>query len=154
MYISWRKWHKKGFPRPKAKPRAPRRKHPPPPELVPLIRPARLTGEDLARVWTAAQAYLRQNRYSITREEFEEILPDWPSILEKVDPKTGRLVYKTFKQKVGFIIHEAVEIEVVSLIKGKIYDPQKAPEPVWRRAHEKAVDLEKKWMKSTVTKSR
>lgn len=146
-YASWRKWQRKGFPRPKKKPRALRRKHPPPPELVSLIRPARLTSEDLDRIWTAAQAYLRQNKYAITRKELEEILPDWPSILEDTDPETGQPVYKTFKQKVGFIIHEAVEIEVVSLIKGQLYDPRRAPEAVRARAHEKAENMEKRWLR-------
>lgn len=151
-YASWRKWQQKGFPRPKKAPRKlgrPRKVKPPPGLVPPPLVPAHLTAADLDRIWRVAQAYLRENKYAITREEFEEILPDWPSYLEDTDPKTGELIYKTFRQKVGFVIHEAVEIEVVSLIKGQVYDPRKAPEAVRARAQEKAGAMQKRWLRRT-----
>ena len=140
-----RRYRRRVLKLPPRKPGRPR-KVKPPPGLVPTPS-ARLTAEEQNRIWRVAQAYLRENRYSITREEFESVFPNWPSYLEELDPATKEPVYETFRQKAGFIIHEAVEIEVVSLIKGVIYDPQKAPEPVRERAHEKAVDMEKKWLR-------
>ena len=131
---------------PPRKPGRPR-KVKPPPELIPEIYPPKPTPEDLNRIWTVAESFLRENGYSITRTELEEIIPDWPSYFEDVDPETGEPIYKTFKQKVGFVIHEAVEIEVVSLRKGELYDPQKAPEVIRDVAHRKAVDMEKKWLR-------
>jgi hypothetical protein len=151
-YPSWRKWQRKGFPRPKRKPRAlHRRKYPPPPGLIPAVPvppSPRISPVNLDRIWNAARAFLRQNKYAITREELEEIMPDWPSYLEELNLKTGQPIYRTFKEKVGFVIHEAVEIETVSLIRRELYDPRKAPEAVRRRGQEKADAMEKKWLRS------
>ena len=131
---------------PPRKPGRPR-KIVPPPGLIPPTPTPHLTTQDLNKIWLVTESFLRENGYSITREELEEIIPDWPSYLEDTDPATGELIYKTFKQKVGFVIHETVEIEVVSLRKGELYDPRKAPEVIRDVAHRKAVDMEKKWLR-------
>jgi len=141
-----RRYRRRVLKLPPRKPGRPR-KVKPPPELVPKIYPPRLTAEDLDTIWKVAESFLRENKYSITREEFEEIFPNWSTYLEEVDPKTGELFYKTFKRKVGFVIHEAVEIEEVSWIKGELTDPQKAPEAVGEKVHKIAVDMEKKWLR-------
>ena len=144
-----RRYRRRVLKLPPRRPGRPRKVKPPPGLMPEVYLPPKpeLSAEDLNRIWLAAESFLRENGYEISREEFEEILPDWPSYLKDTDPETSELVYKTFKQKVGFTIHEAVEIEVVSLRKGELYDPRKAPAVVIEIAHKKAVEMEKKWLR-------
>jgi len=129
-YPGWQKWKRQGFSRPKKKPRAPRR------VLPPSI--TYLGKEELKRLWAAAEKFLRAHGYTLTRAELENIIPDWG--LEA-------LKYASFKEKVGYVIHEAVEVEEVKRAARRLIDPRMAPEPVRLRAHDKAEEMQKEWMR-------
>jgi len=130
-YPSWMKWKRKGFPRPKKKPRVP--KLPPgvpPPLWLPL--------EELDRIWSEAEKFLSEHRYTITREDVEEIIPGWG--IEAAG-------YPTFKERVGYIIHEAIEIEEVSLVARRLIDPRMVPEEIALKAHETAERLQREYLR-------
>lgn len=130
-YPSWMKWKLKGFPRPKKKPR--------PPKLPPGVPPPLwLSLEELDRIWVEAESFLREHRYTITREDLEQIIPDWG---------VEAAGYKTFKERVAYVIHEAVEIEEVSLVARRLIDPRLAPEPVALKAHEIAEKRQKEYLR-------
>jgi len=129
-YPSWKKWKRKGFPRPKKKPRVPKVPAVPPP--FPWI-----SSEEVNRIWTVAEHFLREHRYTITRADLEEILPDWS--IEAAG-------YPTFKERVGYVIHESVEIEEVSLVARRLIDPRLVPEPVALKAHEIAEKRQKEYL--------
>ncbi len=118
-YPSWKKWSHPRFPRPKKKPKLPR--------MLPGIPPPLpyLTAEELDRIWAEAERFLTEHRYTITREDMEQIIPDW---------NVGAAGYPTLEGRVGYVIHEAVEIEEVSLVARRLIDPRLAPEPVALRA--------------------
>lgn len=130
-YASWMKWKLKGFPRPKKKPRPPRL----PPGVPPTLW---LSLEELGRIWAEAERFLTEHRYTITREDVEQIIPDWG---------VEAAGYKTFKERVGYVIHEAVEIEEVSLVARRLIDPRLAPEPVALKAHEMAEKRQKEYLR-------
>jgi len=131
-YPSWKRWKRKGFPRPKKKPRVPKI-----PAVVPPPFPW-ISSEEVNRIWTEAEHFLREHRYTITRADLEEILPDWS--IEAAG-------YPTFKERVGYVIHEAVEIEEVSLVARRLIDPRLAPEPVALKAHEIAEKRQKEYLR-------
>jgi len=131
-YPSWLKWKLKGFPRPKKKPRPPRL----PPGVPPP--PVWLSLEELNRIWSEAERFLSEHRYTITRGELEQIIPDWG-----VEAAT----YPTFKERVAYVIHESVEIEEVSLVARRLIDPRLAPEPVALKAHEIAERLQREYLR-------
>jgi len=130
-YPSWKRWKRKGFPRPKKKPRPPKM----PPGVPPP--PLWLSAEELDRIWTEAEKFLREKDYTITRSDLEEIIPDWG-----VEAAT----YLTFKERVAYVIHESVEIEEVSLVARRLIDPRLAPEPVATKAHEIATKRQKEYL--------
>jgi len=128
-YPSWAKQYEEGFPRPKKKPRL---------KLPPAVIPPYpwLSSEEINRIWTRAERFLRQHGYSLTREKLEEIFPDWT--IEAAG-------YKTFKDRVAFVIHEAVEIEEVSRVARRLISPREAPEPIASKAHEVAERMEREY---------
>jgi len=129
-YESWRIQKKKKFPRPKKKPKPPKIPVAPP---YPWLPP-----EELNRIWAEAERFLTAHRYTITREDLEQILPTWGMEVA---------AYPTFKERVGYVIHEAIEIEEVSLVARRLISPREAPEPVARRAHEIAERMEREWLR-------
>ncbi len=131
-FPSWNAQKLRGFPRPKKKPRRVR------PPMFPLP-PRALSPAQMNRIWNTAEVFLREHGYTITREEFESIIPAWD--LEAVD-------YKTLKERVGYVIHEAVEIEEVRKMAGRLVSPREVPEPVASRAHEIATRLDQEWLTS------
>lgn len=132
LYPSTKKWKRKGFPRPKKKPKIPK---------VPTAVPPYpfLPKAELDRIWNTAEKFLAEHRYTITRQDLEEIVPAWG--LEAA-------AYSTFKERVGYVIHESVEIEEVSLSARRLMDPRLAPEPVAFKAHDTAEKMEKEWLKT------
>jgi len=133
-YPSWKKWKRKGFPRPKKKPRVPKI-----PAVVPPPFPW-ISPEETNRIWTEAERFLREHDYTITRADLEQIIPDWS--IEAAG-------YPTFRERVGYVIHEAVEIEEVSLVARRLIDPRLAPEPVATKAHEIAEKRQKEYLRKT-----
>lgn len=129
-YPGWKKWKRKGFPRPKRKPKVPK-------PAIPFY--PYLPAAELNRIWNTAERFLSAHRYTITRKDLEDINPTW--VLQVA-------TYPTFKERVGYVIHEAVEIEEVSLVARRLIDPRLAPEPVAARAREKADRMEKEWLRS------
>jgi len=130
-YLSWKMWKAKGFPRPKKKPRVPRI----PPGLPPYPW---LSSEEIDRIWVEAERFLREHDYTITRADLEQIIPGWS--IEAAG-------YLTFKERVGYVIHEAVEIEEVAEIARRLIDPRLAPEPVALKAHEIAEKRQKEYLR-------
>jgi len=130
-FPGWQRWQNKGFPRPKKKPKAARRVMPP--SIVWLSK------QELTRTWTTAQTFLRKHGYTLTRDELETIIPDWG---------VEAWQYKNFKERVGYVIHESVEIEEVKKAARRLVDPRMAPEPVRLAAHEKAETMQKEWLRS------
>ena len=131
IYESWQRRKAEGFPRPKKKPKPPKIPVVPPP--YPWLSP-----EELDRIWAEAERFLTEHRYTITREDLEQIVPGWGM---------EAAAYPTFKERVGYVIHEAVEIEEVSLVARRLIDPRLAPEPVATRAHKIAERMEREWLK-------
>lgn len=131
-FPGWKKWQQKGFPRPKKKPKIPK-------ALAAVPSYPFLPAAELDRIWNTAERFLMANRYTITRKDLEEINSAWG--LEAA-------AYPSFKERVGYVIHEAVEIEEVSLVARRLIDPRLAPGPVAARAHEKADRMEKEWLRS------
>jgi len=132
-YPSWKRWQRRGFPRPKKKPRPPRM---PPPGIPPFPW---ISPEETNRIWDEAERFLKEKGYTITRGNLEEILPDWS--IEAAG-------YPIFKERVGYVIHEAVEIEEVSLVARRLIDPRLAPEPIALKAHEVAEKREEEYLRS------
>jgi len=128
-FSSWTRQYEKGFPRPKKKPRIPK---------VPAVPPpvAWLTPEEQNRVWRRAESFLREHGYTLTREQLEEIIPDWSAEAWE---------YKTFKERVAYVIHEAVEIEEVSRVARRLVSPREVPETIRMRAGEIAERLEREY---------
>jgi hypothetical protein len=126
-YASWQEQKRKGFEKPKKKPKVP---------VVPPRVPV-LTRKEYDRIWAAAEKFLREHGYTITRERLEEFIPDW--MLEVTE-------YETFKERVGYVIHECVELEEVYRMARRWMDPRMAPEAVGLRAHEIATRMEKLWL--------
>lgn len=131
-YPSWMRWKRKGFPRPKKKPKP---LYPPGIPPFPFI-----TAEELDRIWTEAFRFLREHRYTITRKDLESVIPDWG-----VDAAG----YKTFRERVAYVIHEAVEVEEVSTVAMRLIDPRLAPEPVALKAHQTAERLQKEYLRTS-----
>ncbi|MFB0523166.1 MAG: hypothetical protein ACETV1_05325 [Candidatus Bathyarchaeia archaeon] len=130
-YLSWQRWRQKGFPRPKKKPK---------PLYPPGIPPFPfLTAQELDRISAEAFRFLREKKYTITRKQLEEIIPDWG--VEAVG-------YDTFRERVAYLIHEAVEVEEVSEVAMRLIDPRLAPEAVAMKAHQKAEKLQKEYLKA------
>lgn len=126
-YESWQRRKAKGFPKRKKRVKAPKF---PPPTVWPSPR-------ELSRIWAEAERFLREHGYTITRDDLETVLPGWGVEV---------MVYPTFKEKVGYVIREAVEIEEVSWMARRLISPRKAPKPVRDKAHKKAVKMERLWL--------
>ena len=131
-YPSWQKVWKspKGFPRPKKKPKPLY-----PPGVPPLFF---ISAEELDRIWAEAFRFLREHRYTITRKDLESIIPDWG---------VEAAGYKTYRERVAYVIHEAVEVEEVSTVAMRLIDPRLAPEPVAIKAHQIAEKLEREYLR-------
>jgi len=130
LYPSWKRWKRKGFPRPKKKPKP---LYPPGVPPFPFLR-----REELDRIWSEAGQFLTQNRYTITREDLERVVPDWGMEVAE---------YKTFRERVAYLIHEAVEVEIVSEAARRLIDPRLAPEAVALKAHQTAERLQREYLR-------
>jgi uncharacterized lipoprotein len=96
---------------------------------------ARRTG----RIWRRAESFLREHGYTITRDQLEEIIPDW---------SVQAWEYKTFKERVAYVIHECVEIEEVSRVARRLISPREAPEAIRLKAHEITERMEREYKKT------
>jgi len=111
---------------------------PRPPPKPPVPPPPYLTPEKQAKIWEEAERFLRLHGYTITRADFEQIATDWP--IEAME-------YKTFKRRVGYVIREAVAIEVASWMRGELTDPREAPAPVKEKAYSRGEEMEKRYLR-------
>jgi len=134
-FPSWTKQRQEGFPRPKKKPRRP--KVPAVPEVVPP-KIIWLTPEQLDRIWRRAESFLREHGYKLTREQLEEIIPDWG---------VEAWEYKTFKERVCYVVHEVVEIEEASKVARRLISPRDLPDPIRVKLHLIAERMERECKK-------
>jgi hypothetical protein len=102
------------------------------------MAPKPLSPEELDRVWESAAAFLKEYGYILTREEFETVVPQWPS-------EAG--LYPTFEQRVGYAVRRAVEVEYVSRIARRLISLEEAPKPLMREALKVARTMEREWLR-------
>jgi len=103
---------------------------------IPLPPP--LTPEEIDRIWAAAEAFLRERRYILTREQFEAVKPEWPS-------EAG--LYPTFEERVGYVIRYASAIYYVSRMARRLISVEEAPEPIASEALRLGKTLEREWLR-------
>jgi len=103
-------------------------------KLIPLP----ITPEESDRIWAEASTFLKEYRYVLTREELETIKPEWPS-------EAG--LYPTFKERVGYVIRQIVQIEYSSRIARRLIDPEELPEPFATEARKVGRTLEREWLR-------
>jgi hypothetical protein len=94
--------------------------------------------EEIDRIWATASAFLKEHDYVLTREQFETVRPEWTS-------EVG--LYRTFEEKVGYVIRRASEIEYVSRMARRLIRPEEAPEPFPTEARKLGKTLEKEWLR-------
>jgi len=100
---------------------------------------APVTREELDRIWTAAEAFLREKGYRITRDVMDSVVPEWTSEVA---------LYPTFKERVGYTIRKAAETEYVSRVARRWIRVEEAPEPLKSEAVRLGKTLEREWLRS------
>lgn len=103
-------------------------------ELAPITR------EELNRIWAAAEAFLREKGYRITRGVMDSVVPEWTSEVA---------LYSTFKERVGYTIRKAAETEYVSRIARRWIRLEEAPEPIRDEAIRVGRTLEREWLRTS-----
>jgi uncharacterized lipoprotein len=99
---------------------------------------APLTAEELDRIWTRAEAFLREKGYRITRDVMDSVVPEWTSEVA---------LYSTFKERVGYTIRKAAGTEYVSRVARRWISVEEAPEPLKSEAIRLGRTLEREWIR-------
>jgi hypothetical protein len=99
---------------------------------------APLTAEELDRIWTSAEAFLREKGYRITRDVMDSVVPEWTSEVA---------LYSTFKDRVGYTIRKAAATEYVSRVARRWISVEEAPEPLKSEAIRLGRTLEREWIR-------